>query len=100
MPKRIQNDAFILGFNVWRRALERDRGFDKHAKSIFHVQATSNYEEYKRRLQSSSNVLDLLNKSRMEQINQNRAKLIKICSTVLLCARQMISLRGHEESLQ
>ncbi|CAF1442011.1 unnamed protein product [Rotaria magnacalcarata] len=45
-----------------------------------------------------TSVINLLDKSRAELIKENRAKLMKICSTVLLCARQMIALRGHEEN--
>ncbi|CAM4938755.1 unnamed protein product [Rotaria socialis] len=67
---RFQSDAFTTGFNSWRRALEKDRGFDKHVKSVLHNGANQ----------------------------KNRAKLMKICSTILLCARQMIALRGHVEN--
>ena len=95
--KRLQSDAFTTGFNGWRRALEKDRGFDKHLKSAFHITATQNYEEYKKRCHSNS-VVDLIDRSRTELIKQNREKLKKVCSTVLLCARQMIALRGHEEN--
>ena len=95
--KRLQNDAFTTGFNGWRRSLEKDRGFDQHVKSTLHIIATRNFNEYTQRLQSNTCVLELLDKSRAEAIKQNRAKLMKICSTVLFCARQMIALRGHEE---
>ncbi|CAF4677174.1 unnamed protein product [Rotaria sp. Silwood2] len=96
--KRLQSDAFTTGFNGWKRALETDRGFDQHVKSSFHIVATKNYDEYKKRLQSNASIINLLDKSRAELIKENRAKLMKICSTVLLCARQMIALRGHEEN--
>ncbi|CAF3478552.1 unnamed protein product [Rotaria socialis] len=96
--KCFQSDAFTTGFNAWRRALEKDRGFDKHVKSILHITAAKNYDGYKNRLQSNTSVINLLDKSRTELIKQNRAKLMKICSTILLCARQMIALRGHVEN--
>ncbi|CAF4244083.1 unnamed protein product [Rotaria magnacalcarata] len=38
------------------------------------------------------------NSSRSIQIRKNRDRLIKICSTLHLMARQMISFRGHDES--
>ncbi|CAF3449893.1 unnamed protein product [Rotaria socialis] len=47
---RFQSDAFTTGFNSWRRALEKDRGFDKHVKSVLHVTAAKNYDAYKNRL--------------------------------------------------
>ena len=96
--KCLQSDAFATGFNGWKRALEKDRGFDQHVKSSFHIIATKTYDQYKERLQSNASVINLLDKSRTELIKENRAKLVKICSTILPCARQMITLRGHEEN--
>ena len=47
---------------------------------------------------TNSNVLNKLDSSRSIQIRKNRDRLIKICSTLNLSARQMISFRGHDES--
>ena len=49
------------------------------------------------REKSQSTVINLVDKGRMEQIRKNRERLIKIPSTIFLCGRQMIPLRGHEE---
>ena len=100
-PTRNQRDAFTTcGFNNWTRALATDRGFDKHIKGQTHITSLANYYEYKARQKSNTSVISVLEKSRAEQILHNRSKLIKISSAILLCAKQLIALRGHDESIQ
>ena len=86
------------GFNNWRKALERNAGLMKHVSSQSHIIATKNYESYREREKTNSNVLNKLDSSRSIQIRKNRDRLIKICSILHLMARQMISFRGHNES--
>jgi len=100
-PTRIQQDALTTcGFNNWKRALARDRGFDKHVTSQTHIISSANFLEYQARRKSNATVIDVLEKSRAEQITHNRNKLIKISSAILLCAKQMIALRGHDEGIE
>ncbi|CAF3369991.1 unnamed protein product [Rotaria sp. Silwood2] len=97
---RFTKDVFTTqGFNNWKRALAQDRGFNQHVSSQAHIMSTANFYEYQSRRQSGTTVLNILDKSRAELIRQNRNKLIKISSAILLCAKQCISLRGHDESL-
>ena len=70
----------------------------KHVSSQSHIIATQNYESYREREKTNSNFLNKLDSSRSIQIRKNRDRLIKICSTLHLMARQMISFRGHNES--
>jgi Domain of unknown function (DUF4371) len=94
----LQSDSFsTTGFNAWKRALEKNAGFQKHASSQSHITAAANFHEYQSRIRSGTTVVNILEKSRAESIRQNRQQLIKISATVLLCARQMIALRGHDE---
>lgn len=100
-PTRSQRDAFTnCGFNNWKRVLATDRGIDKHVKSQTHIISSANFFEYKSRRKSNTSVINVLEKSRAEQILHNRSKLIKISSTILLCAKQLIALRGHDESIE
>jgi len=59
-----------------------------------------NYLSYKQREETNSNVIQKLDSARAIQIRKNRDRLIKICSTLHVLARQMISFRGHEENDQ
>ena len=61
----------------------------------------ANYSEYQARGKSNTSMIDILEKSRTEQIRHNRSELIKISSAILLCAKQLIiALRGHNESVE
>ena len=57
-----------------------------------------NYLSYKQQQETNSNVLKNLHSCRVIQIYKNRVRLIKICSTLRLLARQVISFREHEEN--
>ena len=98
---RIQRDAFTTGgFNNWKRALPRNRGFDKHVTSQTHIISSTNFLQYQSRKKANTSVISILEKARAEQIIINRNQLIKISSAILLCARQLIALRGHDESIK
>jgi hypothetical protein len=97
--KLYAGDAFsTTGFNQWKKALEKNSGLTRHVSSQSHIIATRNYESYKERQKTNSNVLHKLDSSRSIKIQRNRDRLIKISSTLHLMARQMISFRGHDES--
>ena len=97
--KLCSSDMFsTTAFNNWKKALERNAGLMKHVSSQSHIIATKNYESYREREKTNSNVLNKLDFSRSIQIRKNRDRLIKICSTLHLMTRQMISFRGHNES--
>ena len=53
---------------------------------------------YKQQQGTNSNVLKQIDHGRAILIRKNRDRLIKISSTLLFLARQMISFRGHEEN--
>jgi Domain of unknown function (DUF4371) len=92
-------DAFsTIGFSKWKKALDKASGLIRHASSQCHMIATANYLSHKQREASSSNILQKLDSSRTTHIRKNRERLSKICSTLLLLARQMVGLRGHDES--
>ena len=76
--------------------MEKTSGLIKHASCQAHIIATKNYLSYKQQQETNSNVLKSLYSCRTIQIRKNRDRLIKICSTLRLLARQMISFRGHE----
>lgn len=97
MTNRNQSDAFLTGYNNWKNAVGSNRGFKQHETAAAHITATFNYNEFIIREKSKSNVINLVDKARVEQIRKNRERLIKISSTIWLCARQMIALRGHDE---
>ncbi|CAM4817985.1 unnamed protein product [Rotaria magnacalcarata] len=49
-PTRIQRDAFTTsGFNTWKRALARNRGFDRHVICQTHIISSANFLQYQSR---------------------------------------------------
>ena len=94
---RNQSDSFSRGYNNWKNALDKRKGLPQHESSLAHVSATANYNEYLLREKSKLNVINVADKGRVEQIRKNRERLMKIASTIFLCGRQMIPLRGHFE---
>ncbi|CAF3976119.1 unnamed protein product [Rotaria sp. Silwood2] len=98
LSNRDQSDAFLVGFSRWKRAFCKKQGFLRHQTSRCHIIAEKNYKEYLLRRESSSSVVHVMDKSRQEAIKNNRQKLMKIVCLLHLCARQMIALRGHDES--
>ena len=49
-PTRIQRDAFTTSdFNNWKRALARNKGFDKHVISQTHIISSANFLQYQSR---------------------------------------------------
>ncbi|CAF4495809.1 unnamed protein product [Rotaria sp. Silwood2] len=99
LTKRKQHDAFVSGgFRNWKRSLEKERGFDKHITSQGHIVASNNYLSYLQRIKTKQTVIDILDSGRAQHIRRNRDRLIKIASLLLLCSRQMIAIRGHNEN--
>ena len=56
------------------------------------------YQSFKHIQDIDSIVINRLNHGRTVQIRKNRDRLIKICSTLHLLARQMIGFREHDEN--
>ena len=82
---------------IGKLRLRKKRGLKQHETSTVHLTATAAYHEFLLREKSGSSVVNLVDRGRNEQIRKNRSRLMKISSTILLCGRQMIPIRGHEE---
>jgi len=78
--------------------MSKSHGFYKHDTSVSHRYACSNYEQFIVRTNTQATVINVIDKGRIEIIRKNRQRLTKIASTVLLCSRQSIALRGHNEN--
>ncbi|CAF2115220.1 unnamed protein product [Rotaria magnacalcarata] len=93
-----QCNAFLNGFSNWRKALDMNKGFKQHESSEGHLCAAINYRESLLRSNNQASVIDVLEIGRSQKVKRNRERLSKIASTILLCAKQMIPLRGHREN--
>ena len=93
-----QSDAFISGYSNWKNALAKSQGFPKHEISGSHKYAVLNRQQFTLRTNTQTTVIDVLDKGRIELIRKNRQRLVKVASAILLCSRQLSSLRGHDET--
>lgn len=70
-----------------------------HVQCKYHetaVELASNFE--KKYTDPTSNIVNILDQSRLENVNKARKALLPIVKTVLFCGRQGLALRGHDES--
>ena len=82
------------GCNKWKKIGEK---LKKHAESHTHKESMANWMAYKQS-KSTSTVADQLVSQRATTIAANRMYISTIAQVVVLCARQGIALRGHDES--
>lgn len=78
--------------------MAKNYGFSRHEMSASHKYAYANYQQSILRTSTETTIINVIDKGRIELIRKNRERLTKIASTILLCSRQLISLRGHDES--
>lgn len=88
----------MRGFNRWKRAFGSNTGFLKHQGTQSHIKAEWNYKECLARRSLGASVGQVINRAHIEEVKNNRQKLVRIVSALNLCARQMIALRGHDEN--
>ena len=84
-----------LGFRDWKHATGRTGRLHEHKKSAAHVQASITWEQYK--LNGTTiglRIDDLCRKI----VHENRHFIKSIAEVILLCAKQEVALRGHDES--
>ena len=63
-----------------------------------HVEAVLIWEEYKLNFQRETTITRSLEKIGMNVIEENRHYVKTLAEIILLCARQEIALRGHDET--
>lgn len=80
------------GFTNWKKALEKDAGFQKHASSLPHIRSMSAWQEQQRRAESGESIAHLLGQT---QIEKNRYYVKSIGEAVQFLAVNELSLRGH-----
>lgn len=76
-----KSDAFVQsGYDNWKKALEKNRGFEKHEKADYHREAVMRYE-----IAPSSamgDICDMTSTLYAAQRLENRQMLLKILSNL------------------
>ena len=88
------NSFATQGCRKWKKIGEK---LKKHAESRSHKESMAKWMAYKQS-KSTSTVADQLISQRASNVVANRMYISTIAQVVVLCARQGIALRGHDES--
>ena len=80
----------------WKNALE---DFSKHQSNSYHREAVIWGENFLAIMsRQKTSIVEALNTQKREEIKPNRKWLRLIAETILMCGRQVIALRGDEDS--
>ena len=91
------------GFDSWKKALEKGRGFRKHGESQSHSHAEKSYRDFiegKAVDMQLSEERDREVSRRQETVRRNRQTLQRVFSVVRFIARLSLPFRGHDETQQ
>lgn len=83
-----------LPLNKWKKIGEK---LKRHAESEAHKESMAKWMAYKQ-TKSSHTVADQLTSKRASTVAANRMYISTLSQVAVLCARQGIALRGHDES--
>ena len=70
----------------------------KHDTSCSHKQSMLSWCEYTKNTRKGTSIADRIDSSRRIQIENNRHYLRNVAEVLLVCGRQDLALRGHNES--
>lgn len=86
-----------VAFRDWKHATGAKGVLARHANCITHKQSTIAWNQ-SLALEKHHSVAEQLGIARAEQIKKNRHYVMTIIEVLLLCSKQEIALRGHDES--
>ena len=95
---RVEDTFTKAGFRDWKHARGKEGILQGHVSCFTHIQAMSNWHDYKLNEEQGTSVANCLDSARTEQIRLNRHYLRSVAEVILLCSRLEIALRGHDES--
>ena len=85
----------ITGFSNWQHALEKNKGFSKHAASIVYMQAMAAWKEKEKRANTKQKISTLVNEMQLEQ---NRYYVTSIVEVIQFLCINELPLRGDGHS--
>ena len=89
--------ACSAGFRDWKHATGTKGVLSTHNNCFFNKESMIAWEQFKSTATTGS-VAEQLGSNRAEQIKKNRHYIKTVAEVQLLCCKQELSLRGHDES--
>ena len=86
-----------IGFQNWKNATGTTGVLSKHANYITHKQSEIAWQQFTA-AEKHQSVAEQLGMARAEQIKKNPHYIMSIIEVLLLCSKQEITFRGHDES--
>lgn len=87
-----------IGYCDWKHATGKHGLLEKHDKCRAHKVAMVAWGSYERNQQQGLTIEHRLDSARSIQIQRNRHYIKTVAEVIILCARQDLALRGHDES--
>ena len=103
MGGQIDKAYISSGYENWKKALEKKRGFRKHNDSQGHAQAEKAYQTFLHAKAVDTQLSEEKDREvsrRQETVNRNRQILQRIFSVVRFLGRLSLPFRGHDETQQ
>ena len=103
MGGQIDTAYISSGYENWKKALEKGRGFRKHNDSQGHAQAEKAYQTFLHAKAVDTQLSEEKDREvsrRQETVNRNRQILQRIFSVVRFLGRLSLPFRGHNETQQ
>jgi len=82
-------------FNSWKNAIEK---FSLHEMKEYHKNCIITVQTLRHNVSSNTSINLLLDQSLKYQISFNRKLIIPVIETIILCRRQGLAMRGHNDS--
>uniref|UniRef100_A0A8C4N1Y2 TTF-type domain-containing protein n=1 Tax=Eptatretus burgeri TaxID=7764 RepID=A0A8C4N1Y2_EPTBU len=87
----------VRGYQNWKHAVEKDRGFHKHATSKEHVTCVLRWKENERRIDCGEEISTLFN---ADQLNRDRYYVSALIDVVGFLAENQIPFRGSLDNFE
>ena len=100
---KVDTVLITTGYDCWKKALEKDRGFRKHNDSQSHANAEKSYRSYLQVKSVDTQLSEERDREisrRQHTVQRNRRTLQRIFGVVRFLSRLSLPFRGHDESPQ
>ena len=95
---KADNRFLKVGYSDWKHATAKNGALEKNNSCHQHRLAMVAWSDFTKNQKEGTSISNRLDKSRASQIEKNRHYIATVAEVVLLCARQNIPFRGHDES--
>ena len=89
----------IAGFRDWKHATGVKGMLATHNNSLSHKSSVVAWEQFKS-TSTTGSVAEQLGSNRAQQIQKNRHYIKTVAEVLLLCSKQEMAFRGHDESIE